>query len=97
MINTIRFSGEELSPTKIVCIDRNYVAHVEELDNEIPIDPVIFIKPNSLISKSVFTDENESVHFEGEVCFVINAGRLAGVGFGLDLTKRAVQTELKTL
>ena len=34
---------------KIICIGRNYVAHIEELANERPKDPVVFIKPDSAV------------------------------------------------
>ena len=39
--------------------------------------------------------KDELLHYEGEMAFVIIGGRFAGVGFGLDLTKRAVQTRLR--
>jgi 2-keto-4-pentenoate hydratase/2-oxohepta-3-ene-1,7-dioic acid hydratase in catechol pathway len=38
---------------------------------------------------------DDEVHYEGEITFLLEAGKLAGVGFGLDLTKRALQSQLK--
>ena len=91
----VKLDGREVIPSKIVCIGRNYVDHIKELGNEIPKEPVIFLKPNSAISHKIYSNETDTIHFEGEMTFVVIAGELAGVGFGLDLTKRAVQSALK--
>lgn len=91
----IKLDGQDIYPSKIVCIGRNYVDHIVELDNEVPKEPVIFIKPNSAISSDIFFNEKDVIHFEGEISFLIRSGKLFGVGFGLDLTKREVQSELK--
>ena len=95
MNNTISFEGNEVSPSKIACVGRNYVDHINELGNEIPSEPVIFIKPNSSIANDIYTHETDEIHYEGEISFLINEGAIVGVGFGLDLTKRAVQSNLK--
>lgn len=95
MNNTINFAGFKYYPSKIVCVGRNYVAHIHELDNEIPSEPVIFIKPNSSISNEIYTHKTDDIHYEGEISFLIKAGCIAGVGFGLDLTKRTIQSKLK--
>jgi 2-keto-4-pentenoate hydratase/2-oxohepta-3-ene-1,7-dioic acid hydratase in catechol pathway len=94
-MNTIVVSGQLLSPSKIVCVGRNYVAHIEELGNEIPDNMVVFNKPNSAISQSLHADLGERLHYEGELAFVVQGGTLAAVGFGLDLTKRDLQSKLK--
>jgi 2-keto-4-pentenoate hydratase/2-oxohepta-3-ene-1,7-dioic acid hydratase in catechol pathway len=91
----IKLDGKDVFPSKIVCIGRNYVDHIKELGNEIPKEPVIFLKPNSAISTDIHSNELDAIHFEGEMTFVVIAGELAGVGFGLDLTKREVQSALK--
>lgn len=91
----IKLNGKEVFPSKIVCIGRNYVDHIKELGNEIPKEPVIFLKPNSAISTAIHLNESDAIHFEGEMTFVVNSGELAGVGFGLDLTKRELQSALK--
>jgi 2-keto-4-pentenoate hydratase/2-oxohepta-3-ene-1,7-dioic acid hydratase in catechol pathway len=94
-MKAIKLDGQEVYPSKIVCIGRNYVDHIEELDNEVPTEPVIFIKPNSSISSDIYFNENDAIHFEGEISFLVQSGKLFGVGFGLDLTKREVQSKLK--
>lgn len=95
-MNCVRFGDQEVYPSKIICIGRNYVEHIEELDNEVPEQPVIFLKPNSSISHEIEYSEDEGIHFEGEITFFILSGDIAGVGFGLDLTKREVQANLKS-
>jgi len=92
----VKLNGKEIIPSKIVCIGRNYVEHIEELNNEIPTEPVIFIKPNSAISSEVYSNQDDPIHYEGEICFLIQSNSLFAVGFGLDLTKRELQTKLKS-
>ena len=91
----ISLDGQWLTPSKIICIGRNYVEHINELGNEIPTEPVIFIKPNSAITDVMTFDPQEDIHYEAELTFVMQDGGLSGVGIGLDLTKRAVQSQLK--
>ena len=89
-------NGKPLTPGKILCIGRNYVAHIEELGNEVPDEMVVFMKPLTAISDTLRAElGGEALHFEGELAFTVAAGRLAAVGFGLDLTKRALQSSLK--
>jgi len=63
------------SPTKIVCVGRNYVEHAKELGNEVPKEPLIFLKPpSSLIANGdsiVYPALSERVDFEGELGVVI--------------------------
>jgi 2-keto-4-pentenoate hydratase/2-oxohepta-3-ene-1,7-dioic acid hydratase in catechol pathway len=63
------------SPTKIVCVGRNYVDHAKELGNEVPAEPLIFLKPpSSLIAHEdaiVYPAISQNVHFEGELGVVI--------------------------
>ncbi|HIP29507.1 MAG TPA: FAA hydrolase family protein [Sulfurospirillum arcachonense] len=94
-MKTVNFNGREITPSKIVCIGRNYVEHIEELGNEIPSSMVIFMKPNSSIKSKLLAYKNEPIHYEGEISFVILDGKISGVGFGLDLTKRGLQSKLK--
>lgn len=91
----ISLDGQWLTPSKIICIGRNYVEHINELGNEMPTEPVIFIKPNSAITDVMTFDPQEDIHYEAELTFVMQDGALSGVGIGLDLTKRAVQSQLK--
>jgi len=94
-MNNVIFKNKKAMPSKIVCVGRNYVEHIKELNNEIPNSMVLFNKPNSSISgELVYFDEN--TRFEGEICFLIKNKKIAGVGFGLDLTKAKIQNELKS-
>jgi len=92
---SVNFAGQEVYPSKIVCAGRNYVDHIKELGNEIPSEPVIFLKPNSAIGSELHSFIGEALHFEGELSFIIKNSRIAGLGFGLDLTKRKLQNQLK--
>lgn len=94
-MNTIRFVSRTYPPSKVVCIGRNYVEHIHELNNEIPSSMVIFNKPNSAVTDTLcfFTPDTR---FEGEICFLIMDGKIEGIGFGLDLTKAETQNHLKS-
>ncbi|WP_206485454.1 fumarylacetoacetate hydrolase family protein [Thalassotalea sp. G2M2-11] len=91
----VTLAGQAVTPSKIVCIGRNYVDHIAELGNEIPNEMVVFNKPNSAISTQLFAVHHEPLHYEAEICFLVNNGQFCAVGFGLDLTKRALQSRLK--
>ncbi|MCG6659808.1 fumarylacetoacetate hydrolase family protein [Halomonas campisalis] len=95
---------------KIVCIGRNYADHAQELDNPVPSEPLLFIKPStSAVSLDAPLDAPFSqgeVHYEIELALLIGeelthattdeAERaIVGIGLGLDLTLRDVQTRLK--
>jgi len=84
-----------VSPSKIVCIGRNYYAHIKELGNEVPDQMVFFLKPNSAITNQLTSNHQEQLHYEGELCFLFENGNFSAVGFGLDLTKRTLQSSLK--
>jgi len=95
-MNNITFNNKSIHPSKVVCIGRNYVEHIKELKNEIPSEPVIFMKPNSAISDKIVVNGKDEIHYEAEISFVVdNNGVLAAVGIGLDLTKRQIQSKLK--
>ncbi|WP_434928824.1 fumarylacetoacetate hydrolase family protein [Shewanella sp. HL-SH8] len=85
-----------VTPSKIVCIGRNYVEHIYELGNDIPDDMVVFLKPNSAISAELISFHQETIHYEAELCFLVENGRFSAVGIGLDLTKRQLQSQLKS-
>jgi len=95
---------------KIICIGRNYGAHISELQNEKPKDPVIFLKPDTaiLLKKQPFfiPDFSNNVHYEVEVLVKIKkVGKYIQskfahkyydeVGLGIDFTARDLQNELK--
>ena len=96
---------------KIICIGRNYAAHIDELDNIRPDEPVIFIKPDTAIAQSnlpFFIPEfSNEVHHEVEVLVRINRiGKhiqtkfahkyYDQIGLGIDFTARDVQQQLKS-
>lgn len=95
-MNTVMFGKREITPSKIVCIGRNYVDHIKELGNDVPTEPVIFVKPNSAVSHELRSNIGDNVQYEGEISFLIEAGEIVGVGFGLDLTRRNEQNRLKS-
>ena len=95
---------------KIICIGRNYAKHIEELENERPESPVIFLKPDSAIlpKKMPFfiPPFANSIHYEVEVLVKINrVGKYIDtkfahkyydeIGLGIDLTDREMQSKLK--
>lgn len=94
-MNTVRFAERLCTPSKVVCIGRNYVEHIHELGNEIPSSMVVFNKPNSAVTGTLRFISDDT-RFEGEICFLMMGGAIAGVGFGLDLTKAQIQNHLKT-
>lgn len=94
-MNTISVDGKPVIPSKIICIGRNYVAHIAELGNDIPDEMVVFNKPNSAIGDVLHAQLGEPLSYESELAFVIQDGALGAVGFGLDITKRNLQSSLK--
>jgi 2-keto-4-pentenoate hydratase/2-oxohepta-3-ene-1,7-dioic acid hydratase in catechol pathway len=96
---------------KIVCVGRNYADHAKELNNPIPTEPMLFIKPSTaavaLEQPFSIPAGLGSVHFETEMSVLIgtkltNASEdetkkaIIGVGVGLDLTLRDLQDTLKS-
>jgi 2-keto-4-pentenoate hydratase/2-oxohepta-3-ene-1,7-dioic acid hydratase in catechol pathway len=94
MKNGVIFDKKELFPSKIVCVGRNYKDHIEELKNETPSSMVLFLKPNSSISRELYYI-SEDCHYECEISFLIKKGKIAAATLGLDLTKRELQNGLK--
>ncbi|MCJ8203743.1 fumarylacetoacetate hydrolase family protein [Pseudomonas sp. RGM2987] len=96
---------------KLVCIGRNYAEHAKELDNPVPTEPLLFIKPGSCVVPmeggfSIPTDRG-SVHYEAEIAVLIGKplstrpsveevlDAISGFAPALDLTLRDKQAELK--
>jgi 2-keto-4-pentenoate hydratase/2-oxohepta-3-ene-1,7-dioic acid hydratase in catechol pathway len=79
---------KQVTPSKIICIGRNYVDHIAELGNEVPDEMVVFLKPNSAISTQLQSFHQEALHYEAELCFLYQQGKFSAVAIGLDLTKR---------
>ena len=94
-MTSILFGKREIRPGKIICVGKNYAAHIEEM-NSVPSEQMtVFMKPATSISEKLVAERDEPVHFEGEICLLIKDGSVSGVGFGLDLTKRELQSKLK--
>ncbi len=95
---------------KVVCVGRNYAAHARELNNPVPAEPVLFIKPNTALAplgEVIFIPAHlGECHFETEMSILIGQPltqcteqqaqqAILGVGIGLDLTLRDLQQQLK--
>jgi len=94
-MQTVRFNGHRVKPGKIVCVGKNYAAHIAEMESVPAEDMVVFMKPATSIGKDLIATLDEPLHYEGEICLMMQSGSVAGVGFGLDLTKRGTQSKLK--
>jgi acylpyruvate hydrolase len=95
---------------KIICVGRNYVAHAKELNNEIPDEPVLFMKPDSALLRNndpfYIPDWSNDIHYEVELIIRISKlGRsiekrfahryYKEIGLGIDFTARDLQNKLK--
>ena len=95
---------------KIFCIGRNYVDHAKELNNPVPSEPLIFMKPPTALVASnkpfFYPDFTQDLHYEGEIVLrVAKNGRSVqpefahryydAVAFGIDFTARDLQEQLK--
>ncbi len=95
---------------KLICIGRNYAAHIDELKNERPTEPVVFIKPDSAIlpkEQDFYIPEfSNEIHYEVEVLVKIKkVGKHIDekfahkyydeISLGIDFTARDLQSELK--
>jgi 2-keto-4-pentenoate hydratase/2-oxohepta-3-ene-1,7-dioic acid hydratase in catechol pathway len=93
-MNKIHYKNQTIAPSKVICVGRNYVEHIKELNNETPDTMVLFNKPNSAIANELKYIQ-EDCRFEGEICFLIIDSHIEGIGFGLDLTKAGIQNKMK--
>lgn len=113
-MKVIRFKngGEEIPIGKIVCVGRNYAKHAEELGNEVPEFPIIFLKTTSCViysgGKIIHPSYSNNMHHEIELVLLIgktikNANdkeaedAIIGYGTGLDMTLRDLQNEFKSI
>lgn len=107
----IKNRPNEINIGKIVCVGRNYAEHAKELGNEVPANPVVFLKPASAIIFSgdeiKYPPFSEEMHHEVEFVLLIRSkiknatledaeNAIAGYGVGLDMTLRDVQSKLKS-
>jgi 2-keto-4-pentenoate hydratase/2-oxohepta-3-ene-1,7-dioic acid hydratase in catechol pathway len=96
---------------KIICVGRNYADHARELNNEVPTEPVIFLKPDSAIlkdGKAFYLPEHlGEVHHELEIVLRVckngkhihekfAANYYDQIGLGIDFTARDLQNKLKS-
>ncbi|NPA35550.1 MAG: fumarylacetoacetate hydrolase family protein [Chlorobi bacterium] len=95
---------------KILCIGRNYVDHIKELENEVSGDPVVFLKPETALLRNgnpfYIPDFADEFHYEVELLVKINklgkniepefAHRYYDeIGIGIDFTARDLQNKLR--
>lgn len=95
---------------KIICIGRNYAEHVKELNNNVPTEPIIFLKPKTALlqdSKPLFYPEfTKDLHYECELVIRLSKNgkyiqeKFArkyynAISLGIDFTARDVQQKLK--
>ena len=94
-MTAIQFNGKPVRPGKVICVGRNYAAHISEMDSVPAENMVVFMKPATSIGTELHSILDEPLHYEGEICLLLQHDNIAGIGFGLDLTKRATQSKLK--
>ncbi|ANH81546.1 2-hydroxyhepta-2,4-diene-1,7-dioate isomerase [Niabella ginsenosidivorans] len=95
---------------KIICVGRNYAAHARELGNEVPEEPVIFMKPKSALLRPhlpfYYPEFTNELHYECELVMRVSKnGRYINrryasqyfdaITLGIDFTARDIQNELK--
>ncbi len=95
---------------KIIAIGRNYAAHIAELNNEKPDQPVVFMKPDTAILRKnapfYYPEYTKDIHFEVEILIKINReGKYIDqkyahkyyqeIGIGIDFTARDLQAKCK--
>jgi 2-keto-4-pentenoate hydratase/2-oxohepta-3-ene-1,7-dioic acid hydratase in catechol pathway len=101
---------QSLAVGKVVCVGRNYAEHARELNNPLPTEPVLFIKPSTALANLQqpvsIPLQFGACHFETEMAVLIGecltrcseqqaASAIAGIGVALDLTLRELQSDLK--
>ena len=95
---------------KIVCIGRNYLAHIKELDNDLPTEPLFFMKPETALlppnTPFVYPDFSKEIHYETELVLrICKTGKRIdeacasdyydAITVGIDFTARDLQRECK--
>ena len=71
----VRLLAPVIPRSKVVCVGRNYAAHAAELGNDVPKEPMIFLKPNTSVigplDGIVYPEQTNDLQFEGELAIVI--------------------------
>src|SRR5450432_57816 len=95
---------------KIICVGRNYAAHVKELGNDTPDEPVIFMKPKSALLQShtpfYYPEFTNELHYECELVLRVSkngkyiqerhaSNYYNGITAGIDFTARDIQNDLR--
>lgn len=95
---------------KIICIGRNYAEHAQELGNEIPDEPVVFMKPKSALLQAhtpfYYPEFTNELHYECELVLRVckngkyiqeryAANYFNGISVGIDFTARDIQDECR--
>jgi 2-keto-4-pentenoate hydratase/2-oxohepta-3-ene-1,7-dioic acid hydratase in catechol pathway len=105
-LSEVRLLAPVIPRSKVACIGRNYAAHAAELGNDVPAEPLVFLKPNTSVigpfEPVVYPQQSQDVQFEGELAVVI--GRICrdvplarvrdvifGYTIGNDVTARDLQ------
>ena len=95
---------------KIICVGRNYIDHAKELNNPVPAEPLLFMKPDTALLRNnadfYYPEFSKNIHYECELVVRINRegkflkkrfahSYIDGIGLGIDFTARDVQSECK--
>ena len=95
---------------KIICIGRNYLAHVKELDNALPTEPMFFMKPDTALLPAgepfPYPDFSKEIHYETELVLrICKTGKMIdessaseyydAITVGIDFTARDLQSQCK--
>ncbi len=106
----LNFNGQELEVGKIVCLLRSYAAHAKEMENEVPEEPIFFLKPPTTIIRDgediVIPKESNEVHHEVELAVIIGKEgsfipkeramkHVLGYAILIDVTARDIQLKAK--
>ncbi|MGH3385672.1 MAG: fumarylacetoacetate hydrolase family protein [Nocardioidaceae bacterium] len=107
-LDAVRLLAPVIPRSKVVCVGRNYVDHAAELGNDVPDEPLLFLKPNTSVigpgDPIVYPRQSREVHYEGELAVVIGricrdvpvdrtADVIYGYTVGNDVTARDLQKQ----
>jgi 2-keto-4-pentenoate hydratase/2-oxohepta-3-ene-1,7-dioic acid hydratase in catechol pathway len=70
-MGSVVFNGQSVRPGKVVCVGKNYAAHIEEMASVPAENMVVFMKPTTSIGIELFAAVDEPLHYEGEICLLM--------------------------